>query len=159
MQTGITLTSVAVCGALLWALGAAHSQMPRYSAQSATPAAHAQTMHAECNGWGGKAVARTELFFGLTRPGGATVTAEEFQRFVEREVTPRFPAGSTLLGGDGQFRHADGTLVKENAKVLILLYPYDRESHHKIEFIRAAYAQAFAQESVLRVDGNACVSF
>lgn len=113
----------------------------------------------ECNGWGGKAVARTELFFGLARPDGSTVSGDEFQRFVDREVTPRFPAGLTLLGGNGQFRDARGATVRENSKLLILLYPYNRDNSRNIEAIRATYVQAFQQESVLRVDGSSCVSF
>lgn len=113
----------------------------------------------ECNGWGGKPVARTELFFGLARPDGSTVSGDEFQRFVDREVTPRFPAGLTLLGGNGQFRDARGATIRENSKLLILLYPYDRANSRNIEAIRAAYVQTFQQESVLRVDGSSCVSF
>lgn len=113
----------------------------------------------ECNGWGGKPVARTELFFGLTRPDGSTVSGDEFQRFVDREVTPRFPLGLTLLGGNGQFRDAHGITIKENSKLLILLYSYNRDNSRNVEAIRAAYMNSFQQESVLRVDGSSCVSF
>lgn len=126
-------------------------------AQTRLPQAHAVTT--DCNGRGGKSVARTELFFGLTRPDGSIVSAEEFQRFVDREVTPRFPDGLTLLGGYGQFRNARGITVKEGSKMLILLYAHDHDSHHKIESIRDAYARNFHQESVLRVDDLSCVSY
>jgi hypothetical protein len=112
-----------------------------------------------CNGWGGKPVARTELFFGLARPDGSTIAGDEFQRFVDHEVMPRFPSGLTLLGGNGQFRDAGGTTVKENAKLLILLYPYDRDNSRKIEAIRTTYMKTYQQESVLRVDNASCVSF
>jgi Protein of unknown function (DUF3574) len=113
----------------------------------------------ECNGWGGKAVARTELFFGLARPDGATISMQEFESFLDREVTPRFPAGLTLIGGNGQFRDASGITIRESSKLLVLLYPYNRENSRAIDSIRAAYAKRFQQESVLRVDGNSCVSF
>jgi len=113
----------------------------------------------QCNGWGGKLVARTELFFGLARPDGSMIAMEDFQRFVDREITPRFPAGLTLLGGSGQFRDANGTTVREGSKLLILLYPYDRDTGRQIDSIRAAYAKTFRQESVLRVDGYSCASF
>lgn len=113
----------------------------------------------ECNGWGGKPVARTELFFGMARPDGSAVSGDEFQRFVDQEVTPRFPSGLTLLGGNGQFRDASGVTIRENSKLLILLYPYNRDNSRNIEAIRAAYAKNFQQESVLRVDGSSCVSF
>lgn len=80
------------------------------------------------------------------------------QRFVDREVTPRFPAGLTLLGGNGQFRDTSGTTIRESSKLLIPLYPYKRDNSRKIESIRLAYTKAFQQESVLRVDGSSCVS-
>ncbi|MGH8480442.1 MAG: DUF3574 domain-containing protein [Gammaproteobacteria bacterium] len=68
--------------------------------------------------------------------------------------------GFTVLG-HGQFRDRRGTLVREDARVVVLLYdPLDRTAAGaRIEAIRAAYAQAFRQGSVLRADGTACVSF
>jgi Protein of unknown function (DUF3574) len=103
--------------------------------------------------------ARTELFFGLSRPGGV-VTEGEFKAFVDAYVTPRFPDGLTLLSGVGQFRDAGGTIVVEGSKLLILLYPRrDREADRKIEQIRRDYKRAFQQQSVLRADDLSCVSF
>lgn len=46
--------------------------------------------------------ARTELYFGTARPDGA-VTDEEFQAFIDREVTSRFPRGLTVVKAQGQF--------------------------------------------------------
>lgn len=104
---------------------------------------------------------RTELFFGSQKPDGSEVTDAEFQTFLNNEVTPRFPEGLTLLAGRGQFRNLQGIIVKENSKLLILLYPIDKESKssRKIEQIRRAYKTAFQQESVLRTDSRSCVSF
>jgi len=74
--------------------------------------------------------------------------------FLDNEITPRFPDGLTLLKGDGQFRGEDGTIVKEDSFVLILLYPVESfgESSMKIDAIRDLYKTQFQQESVLRVD-------
>ena len=75
-------------------------------------------------------------------------------------MTPRFPDGFTVLEGHGQFRDRHGTIVREDARIIVLLYdPEDRAAGARIEAIRAAYAQAFRQESVLRADGTACVWF
>lgn len=101
---------------------------------------------------------RTELFFGLSRPGG-TVSEEDFQAFLDREVTPRFPAGLTLLSGNGQFRDEQGVIIEEGSKLLILLYHFNRKNNQAIEDIRRAYLDQFQQESVLRIDGRSCVSF
>lgn len=96
---------------------------------------------------------RTELFFGTAKPDGV-VSEKEFKMFLDQEVTPRFPDGLTVVDADGQFRGADGVLVKENAYVLVLLYPAEarEESGKKIERIRRLYMTRFQQESVLRVD-------
>jgi hypothetical protein len=103
---------------------------------------------------------RTELFLGLSRSGREPVTIGEFARFLKDVVTPRFPAGFTVLDGHGQFRDRHGTIVREDARIVVFLYdPLDRTAGARIEAIRAAYAQAFRQGSVLRADGTACVFF
>ncbi len=107
----------------------------------------------------GELFSRTELFFGLSRAGGPDVTEAEFQHFVDSEVTPRFPDGLTLLGGKGQFKDSTGTVVREGAKLLVLLYRFDQESNRAVEEIRDEYKRDFQQESVLRVDEQTCVSF
>lgn len=107
----------------------------------------------------GDIFARTELFFGLAKPNGSVVTEDEFQNFVDKKVTPRFPDGLTLLSGQGQFRDANGTIIKEGSKLLILLYPYSSNSNQAIEEIRTAYKTAFQQQSVSRTDERSCVSF
>lgn len=103
---------------------------------------------------------RTELYFGSQKPDGSAVTEAEFAQFLDAIVTPRFPDGLTLLSGYGQFRNADDVIVEEQSFVLILLYPReDKAATTEIEEIRDAYKDAFAQESVLRVDSMARVSF
>lgn len=106
-----------------------------------------------------KPVTRTELFLGLRKPNGMEVNNAEFQRFLDREVTPRFPDGFTLLTGNGQFKNTRGVILKERSHLLILLYPVAIDSSQKIEQIRKAYMTAFQQQSVLRADELACASF
>ena len=102
---------------------------------------------------GAQRFARTELYFGTAKPDGV-VTEAEFRGFVDRHVTSRFPDGLTILEGDGQFRSVDGTVVKEQSFVLILLYPFETydASSRRIERIRTLYKEEFDQQSVLRVD-------
>lgn len=111
------------------------------------------------NHLGGQIFARTELFFGLSRSGGPNITEREFQAFIDRHVTPRFPDGLTLLSGNGQFKDSSGNIVREGSKELILLYTFSRAKHLAIEAIRTEYKNAFQQESILRVDEQSCVSF
>ena len=97
---------------------------------------------------------RTELYFGTDIKGGMQVTVEDWDKFLAEEVTPKFPDGFTVLEGYGQYRATNGKIVRENSKVLILLYPVKnrRSASRKIEQIRTAYKKAFQQESVLRMD-------
>ena len=106
----------------------------------------------------GELFARTELFFGLSKPGGV-VTEEEFQAFVDTKITPLFPDGLTLLSGKGQFRDSTGFIIQEGTKLLILLYPFSKALSTDVEQIRTDYKDAFQQQSVLRVDEQSCVSF
>jgi hypothetical protein len=103
---------------------------------------------------------RTELYFGSLKPDGTVVTEAEFKQFLDTEITPRFPDGLTLLTGFGQFRNSQGVIVQERSMLLILLYPLQRsDANQKIEEIRRDYKLQFQQESVLRVDSLAKVSF
>jgi hypothetical protein len=107
----------------------------------------------------GKPVARTDLFFGLRKPNGTEVNNAEFQQFLDREVTPRFPDGFTVISSNGQFKNARGAVLKERSHLLILLYPVEANSNQRIEQIRKAYTLAFQQQSVLRADELSCASF
>ncbi|WP_333440655.1 DUF3574 domain-containing protein [Microcoleus sp. herbarium2] len=46
---------------------------------------------------------KDELYFGLSKPGGETISESEWQEFVKTVITPRFREGLTVLDGSGQF--------------------------------------------------------
>jgi Protein of unknown function (DUF3574) len=119
----------------------------------------AQGGNRQCQNPQGKLFAKTELFFGLSKPDGTEVSDRAFQNFVNTQVTPRFPNGLTLLAGVGQFRNSSGMIIREQSRLLILLYPFTKNSNEAIEAIRRNYRFQFQQESVLRVNETACVSF
>src|SRR5262249_27779629 len=118
-------------------------------------------IRAECtNGDKAQPWARTELYFGRGKPDGSTVTDDEFRTFLDHIITPRFPDGVTVLSGAGQFRGSSGMITREGSNFVILLYPAgEKSSSKRIEEIRDSYKKTFAQESVLRVDGESCVYF
>lgn len=97
---------------------------------------------------------RTELYFGLTKPDGSTLTDVEWSEFVDEIITPRFPDGFTVVDGKGQWRNKEGKIAKENSKMFIVVYPRKTrgDAGKKIEEIRSAYKKRFDQESVMRVD-------
>jgi hypothetical protein len=102
----------------------------------------------------------TELYFGRNKPGGGTVSDAEWQAFADEIVTPRFPEGLTILGAMGQWRGKDGSIAREESKVVVLLYSRKvrRAVNSKIEEIRSEYKKRFQQESVMRIDITKSVS-
>ena len=102
---------------------------------------------------------KTELYFGLSRAEGGTVTSAQWQDFMTDEVTPRFPAGLSVLDADGQWQNASGKVVHERSKMLVLIHPADIASETAIETIRNRYRERFHQESVLKVTAPAQVEF
>lgn len=154
----LTSAKLAVVALLVSAVGVLPAAT---SAGASQPQSHQQTPTTTLQAAAstGNLFHRTELYFGRNRPGGE-VSEQQFQHFLEVEVTKRFPDGLTLLDGLGQFLDSSGTIVKEKSKLLILFYPLnDREADRRIEDIRSAYKGQFQQESVLRVDTLERVSF
>lgn len=102
---------------------------------------------------------RVELFFGATLNNGQSLADEDWQSFVDEEVTPRFPEGLTELAGRGQWRRPDGVITREPSRVLLIWYSHATNKDADIEAIRTAYKMRFKQMSVMRIDGVNCVSF
>lgn len=135
--------------------------------EGATPVAQATPVaptgcDALAPGVGSEAWIRAELYFGTTMPDGSMISDEDWQAFLDEEITPRFPAGLTVLEGYGQFLNSAGIIAAEESIVLIIFYPGEAvaESSAALEEIRDAYELQFDQESVLRVDAAlVCVSF
>jgi len=110
---------------------------------------------APANGW-----VRTELYFGMTRPGGAAVTADEWDAFLDTAVTPRFPDGLTIVQAKGRFRSDQQGPIEEPTGLLIILHPTaGSEANDRINQICQAYIRLFQQESVLRIDSPASATF
>jgi hypothetical protein len=100
---------------------------------------------------------RVELFFGAAFDDGKPIDNARWQDFLDKDVTPRFPAGLTAYEAYGQWQRSDGRIEKSPSRVLVIWYEGDRSS--RIESIREAYKKRFRQMSVMRVDGADCVSF
>ena len=102
---------------------------------------------------------RCEVFFGLSRPNGPAITSAEWQSFVNEVVTPKFPAGLTIVDSTGQWRNSTGRIEHEPSKVLLLLHPVSPAIDAKIDEVRALYCQRFNQEAVMKVTSPAYVDF
>ena len=100
-----------------------------------------------------------QLFFGRNVGAKPGVSDSAFGKFVDEELTPRFPDGLTILDGGGQWRGAENKLIRESAKVVLIVLPKAGDSSQRIEAVRSAYKTRFNQDSVLLITQAACVSF
>ncbi|MGD9806320.1 MAG: DUF3574 domain-containing protein [Hyphomicrobiaceae bacterium] len=108
---------------------------------------------------GSTAMRRVELVFGLSRKDRTDVGDTDWAAFLEREVTPRFPDGLTVMPANGQWRSASGVIVKEPARLMLIWAHAAPDLDQRIEEIRSAWKREHNQESVLRADSRDCVSF
>jgi hypothetical protein len=100
-----------------------------------------------------------QLFFGRNIGGKPGVSEAAFAKFVDEELTPRFPDGLTVLDGGGQWRGPENKLIRESAKIVLIVLPKRGDSIERVEAVRAAYKTRFNQESVVLITQPGCVSF
>src|SRR3954469_14434464 len=114
-------------------------------------------MGAPSCGPGGQPELVAEMVFGRNIGDSLGVSEADWNRFVEDEVTPRFPDGLTVMSASGQWRDTErGNVVQEPSKVV--LGDAAREKP-RIAEIATAYKQRFKQQGVLTMLRPACVSF
>ena len=100
-----------------------------------------------------------QLFFGRNVGDTVGVSEADFARFVDTELTPRFPDGLTVLDAAGQWRGASGVVGREPSKLVVLALPGHAGDDAKLDAVRAAYKARFSQEAVLIVSQPACLGF
>lgn len=96
-----------------------------------------------------------QLFLGAKPP--ARVSDGDIRKFVDAEVTPRFPDGVTVMDGGGQWRGDENRMIREAAKVVMIVLPEVGDPAGKVEQVRAAYRAKFKQDSVVVMPPPACV--
>jgi hypothetical protein len=107
-----------------------------------------------------KAQQVVDLLFGRKIGERAIVTEAQFVRFVDSEITPRFPDGLTVFTAYGQWRDPErNRIVREPSKVVTIVLPGKPEDGDRLTEIIEAYKKRFKQQSVGMVLRPACVSF
>jgi hypothetical protein len=104
----------------------------------------------------------THLYFGLGPADSVDTGVSEaaWRDFLDKEVTPRFPAGLSVVDIYGQWLGKQQTVPsRERSKLLIIDYADTRENRARIDAIRTAWKQRTGAQSVLKVTQPADVSF
>jgi hypothetical protein len=101
-----------------------------------------------------------QLLFGRNIGGRLGVSEAQWERFVDREISARFPDGLTVLDAKGAWRDpVRKTLVHEPSKLVEIVLPGMPDDGERLAQIAAAYKSRFRQQSVAIVVQGACVSF
>jgi hypothetical protein len=107
-----------------------------------------------------KAQQVVDLMFGRKIGDRVAVTEGQWARFVDSEITPRFPDGLTVFNAYGQWRDTErNRIVREPSKVVTIVLPGKPEDGDRLTEIIEAYKKRFRQQSVGMVLRPACVAF
>jgi hypothetical protein len=101
---------------------------------------------------------RDAVYFGLATPDGALIPEVAWTAFLSATVTPAFPHGFTVLEAHGQWRGADGGVIREPSRVLLLLHASSAEMDERVRGVIRRYRQEFRQEAVLWERTMACMA-
>ena len=139
------------------AAGCAHKPVATTVSATAPTLAGDAAHPGQTRGW-----VDTKLYFGLglaDKPEQG-ISEADWRAFLDKEVTPRFPDGLSVVDVYGQWLSKGQTTPERlRSKMLIIDYPDTPENRDKIDAIRAAWKQKTGDQSVLRVTEPADVSF
>ncbi|WP_227672400.1 DUF3574 domain-containing protein [Komagataeibacter sp. FXV3] len=103
---------------------------------------------------------RISLLFGLRRPHGGRITRREWDSFMRDTVTPRFPAGLSILRAEGQWRDREsGQIGREPSRIVWIVTPPAPDLADRLDAIRQAYRTRFQQQAVGVVMTAGCEAF
>jgi hypothetical protein len=121
--------------------------------------ASADAQSSECHA-GLKRQEVAELLFGRKIGDRLGVSEAQWARFVDREISPRFPDGLTVLDAQGEWRDtARKIIVNEPSKLVEIVLPGKPDDIDALNRIAQAYKSRFRQQSVGILVRAACVSF
>ncbi len=92
----------------------------------------------------------TEVYFGLSGPGGRAIPKKDWQAFVKSDVAAAFPDGFTVIPAQGYWRGKGmNETAQENSLVLKVIHPARPDAFAKLAGIAKRYAKRFEQQAVL----------
>ncbi len=98
------------------------------------------------------------MVFGRVSVGSPSVSEAEFSRFLNREVSPRFPDGLTVVDARGHWTPPAGSTIHDPSKLVMVVLHGSPDDGAKLDAIRAAYETRYHQQSLLLPTSVGCVS-
>lgn len=101
-----------------------------------------------------------QLLFGRNIGDRLGVSDVDFRRFVDVEVTPRFPDGFTVLDARGQYRDSErNRIIREPSKMIVVVLGDEARDAPRLKEIAEAYKARFRQQSVGIITQRGCAAF
>ena len=97
-----------------------------------------------------------QVFFGHRSADKPAVSEAAFRKFVDEELSTRFPDGLTVLDGGGQWQGRDDRQIRDAAKVVLIVLPKQGDAQPRLDAVRQAYKARFAEDSTLRFTETSC---
>ncbi|AHI25255.1 hypothetical protein BGC31_07045 [Komagataeibacter xylinus] len=133
---------MALSGATAWLHPAMARSLPAPSVTTEVAGTTCTALHARPD-------VRISLLFGLRRPRGGRVTKREWNAFLRDTVTPRFPAGLSVLRVEGQWQDREsGRIGHEPGRIVWIVTPPAPDLADRIDAIRQTYRTRFQQQAV-----------
>jgi len=157
-RDSMQITQAVLLSLLVFLPAGCTAHPPRLSAAAAPPTLQGDPAHPDTTrGW-----VDTQLYFGLgpANDPHKGISETDWRTFLDREVTPRFPSGLSVVDVYGQWQGKNqATPERLRSKMLVIDYPDTQENRDKIEAIRVAWKQKTGDQSVMRVTHRVDVSF
>jgi hypothetical protein len=101
-----------------------------------------------------------ELFFGRNIPGRGPLTEAEWAEFAATVITANFPAGFTVIDGQGQWQnHTTGQIARDPTKILLVATKREPDLARRLSAVIDAYKSRFRQQSVGLITRDSCAVF
>jgi hypothetical protein len=97
-----------------------------------------------------------QLFLG--QDGASPEAKLALRRFIDEELTPRFPDGLTVLDGGAQWQGPENRLIRESAKVVVIVLPRRRDAVRRLHAARAAYKARFHRDAGVQIAEGGCAA-
>ena len=94
----------------------------------------------------------------MSKPNGETINKYDWDLFVRKSITPRFPQGFTVYTGEGQWEQVNGKIIREVSHTVLIVSDFPQSQEHIRETV-AAYKRCFNQESVMVTMNTVHVEF
>ena len=101
-----------------------------------------------------------ELLFGRNIGARTGVSEQAFRRFIDADVTPRFPDGFTVIDMSGHYRDTKrDRIIREPGKLILIALADETAGMTKVRELIDTYKRRFEQQSVGLITRLSCVSF